>query len=336
MDVLRVLCCIFVMAIHITPMGVSDSGKMASIIIQGLVRVGLPIFFVISGMYLLNKRVDSLASFYKKRIPFLIIPFLVYSFIHFMTHYIQLGVTDAKMLWGGYLTGLTAPTGISVHFWFIYSLLGLYIIAPLLSYFIAGIDSKKAMLIIVAVLLVRGYSQYLKQYIPFLDIPDFPVWMLYFLLGGLVYKLPAVDRKVSGTIAIAAYIVTCVLSYYQSSGAIQTNMALYDGGVNMYVFTLALCIYFKDIKVHLSERSGRILTSVSENTYGAFLIHVLILNELNRFFDLSWQNEQVTVFSFIITPLVFSISLLCAYFINKAIVNPLLYGANKSLSMLKA
>ncbi|ROP62392.1 surface polysaccharide O-acyltransferase-like enzyme [Enterobacter sp. BIGb0383] len=335
MDVLRVLCCVLVIAIHVTPPGITESGKITSIAIQGFVRVGLPVFFVISGMYLLNQKIDNIFTFYRKRIPFLVIPFLVYSFIHFMTHYISLGVTDAKMLWDGYLIGLSAPTGISVHFWFVYSLLGIYLISPLLSRFISAIDERSAIYFIIALLAIRAYNQYLKQYIPFIDIPELPVWVTYFIVGGLAFKIREASWKLCLCLIVGSYIATSILSFYQFNGAIQTNLALYDAGVNMFIFAVSLCIMFKNLTLSISERLKSILSSVSENTYGAFLIHILVFKFIMQYVDNNWYNEKVAISSLFITMTVFTLSLAISYAINLIVVNPTI-NATRSKSSVAA
>ena len=73
-DLLRILCCFLVVCIHTAPLyqsytqlEVTEGQKYILLGLESFVRVGMPVFFVISGMFILNKEVTSLYNFYKKR-----------------------------------------------------------------------------------------------------------------------------------------------------------------------------------------------------------------------------------------------------------------------------
>lgn len=322
-DLLRILCCILVVAIHVTPLA-TGANDFTSLIIQGFVRVGLPVFFVISGMYLLNTKIDNIFSFYKKRVTVLIVPFFVYSLIHFLTINIHSGNTDIYSLLKSYFITLSSSTGISGHLWFVYTLLGLYIIAPLLSFFVSGINSSNAMPALAFLLFIRAFSQYIKTYTPYIEIPDLPVWLLYFMIGGVLYKLPRIKSSTSGLVVLLSYLVTVILSYFQVSGVITSNIGIYDTGLNMYVFAISICVFFKDIRINFSLETGKALNFISSGTYGAYLIHMLVLFEISSNFDLSWGIVDVATYAVLITVIVFLVSLTCALTINKLIINRIL------------
>ncbi|HEE0054462.1 TPA: acyltransferase [Citrobacter freundii] len=328
-DLLRILCCILVVAIHVTPLA-TGANDVTALLIQSFVRVGLPVFFIISGMYLLNTKIDSIFNFYKKRVSVLIVPFIVYSLIHFLTLNIQSGDVAPYSLLKSYLLALSSSTGIAGHLWFVYTLLGLYLISPLLSYFISGINSKNAMSALAFMLFLRGFSQYIRPYTPYIEIPDLAVWLLYFMIGGVLYKLPKMNPYTTGLIILLSYFSTVFLSYCQLSGVITSNIGVYDTGLNIYVFAIALCIFFKDIKINVSPAVSKTLSFISTGTYGAYLIHILVLTEISRNFNLFWSNGNVAIYSVLITIIVFLISLIFALVINKLIVNHILNFILKS------
>jgi surface polysaccharide O-acyltransferase-like enzyme len=59
-DALRILACVFVIGIHATynfnPHGLMDFNNYAGLLLHSIFRAGLPIFFIISGYYLLNSK----------------------------------------------------------------------------------------------------------------------------------------------------------------------------------------------------------------------------------------------------------------------------------------
>ncbi|WP_139788228.1 acyltransferase family protein, partial [Morganella morganii] len=59
-DLLRVFCCVLVIGIHVVPTYSPpyniNANNVQIIIMQSIVRVGLPVFFILSGMFLLNNK----------------------------------------------------------------------------------------------------------------------------------------------------------------------------------------------------------------------------------------------------------------------------------------
>ncbi|WP_258317647.1 acyltransferase family protein, partial [Escherichia coli] len=57
--------------------------QIQTLFAQSIVRIGLPIFFMLSGYYLLNRNTSNPLSFYRKRLPAIILPFIIYSLVHY-------------------------------------------------------------------------------------------------------------------------------------------------------------------------------------------------------------------------------------------------------------
>ncbi|TDN51020.1 surface polysaccharide O-acyltransferase-like enzyme [Buttiauxella sp. JUb87] len=319
--------------------GVSQLENILSLLIQALVRVGLPVFFVISGIFLLNEKIDNIIVFYKKRISAIIIPFLVYSFLHFLANKLQDGTSNVSDIPLTYLKNLTSSTGISVHFWFVYSMLGLYLVAPLLSLFVSKIDSSKAMFAIVFLIALKAYTLSIKPFIPFIDVPDFPVWLVYFMIGGLLHKLPEVNKHWSLFGVFSGYLLTCILGYMQLYGikGVKINYPVYDAGLNMFIFTISLCILFKNEFFNVGDKIKKTTLWLSANTYGVYLIHVLVLQQLTKHLDTSWSAEHIVIYSLSTTSLVFIIANGAAFIINKLICDKalrIINGNSKPKTMI--
>ena len=81
-DLIRVLAIYLVVVIHVSGQMTNVWGKIPeaqwiiSDIYGGLARVGVPLFFMLSG-YLLLPRSESLRSFYGKRMLKIVVPFIV-------------------------------------------------------------------------------------------------------------------------------------------------------------------------------------------------------------------------------------------------------------------
>lgn len=141
LDLLRIICCIFVIGIHVTPdyaytvtSHQSESVQIQTLFTQSFVRIGLPIFFMLSGYYLLNRNDSNPLSFYRRRLPAIILPFIIYSLAHYYIINWNNGTPTSVI---EYLILISKSTvSLSVHFWFVYAITGLYLIAPAIQYII--------------------------------------------------------------------------------------------------------------------------------------------------------------------------------------------------------
>lgn len=297
------------------------------------VRVGLPVFFIMSGMFLLNEKMDNIFIFYKKRFPTIIIPFLVYSFLHFLINKLQDGTFNISEILLTYLKTLTNSTGISVHFWFVYCILGLYLVAPLLSLFISKIDSSKAILTIILLIALKVYATNIKPLIPFIDVPDLPIWVVYFMIGGLLHKVPEVKIKWSLLGILAGYLLTCAFSYMQLYGVdgVKINYPVYDAGINMFIYTISLYLLFKNMNLNVGDRAEKAIVWLSANTYGVYLIHMIVFEQLIKHLDGSWGSKHIIAYSLSFTSLVFIIANGATFIINSTICNKALRIIKKVL-----
>jgi len=99
-------------------------------------RNGVPLFFMISGFLLLSKQED-IPTFFRKRAARIIIPFLFWSIVYDVQNsqaFAQSGVTLEGIL-KMFIRILRGPR--EAHLWFFYSLIGLYLITPILRVFVS-------------------------------------------------------------------------------------------------------------------------------------------------------------------------------------------------------
>ena len=329
-DLLRIFCCFLVVGIHVSPLydsfinfDVPDAQKIVALLIQGLVRAGLPVFFLLSGYYLLNANITSLKSFYKRRLASILIPFIIYSLIHYEIFSLLNGLRDPAILIGGYFKGLLNSTGISVHFWFVYTIVGIYLIAPFINRILAAMPQKYTFPAIVILLAIMMYNVYFRALIPGFAIPYPGDWLSYFIIGGLLNRLPTVKLSTSLLLVAVGYISTCVITYYQLRVKGIINFYAFDAGFNMLIFTCGLTLLFRGLHVQVNERTAKTIAWVSSQTYGIYLIHAIVLYAVVTHYDNSWYASAVAQYTLGMTLFVFVVSLLLTYAIDSVLTNRL-------------
>lgn len=206
MDFLRIICAIFIVFIHVTPDYIPGNEQtLSSLFIHPLVRSALPIFFMISGYFILNsKNSDSILVFYKKRLLSIFIPFLVFSFIHY-TYYHQ---WDPDAYSGKWLLNyfkailIGAPNNfakdyfMTALYWFVYAIIGLYLLSPAIKKSISFINNENALKYTLCT--IAGYFAYSELMMAHSAIgysenlffmPEGIKWMFYFICGGMIFKI---------------------------------------------------------------------------------------------------------------------------------------------------
>ena len=149
-----------------------------------LVRPCVPLFVMLTGVLSLPVK-TSMESFYKKRIPRVFFPFLIWSVIYYLTPWMTgvLGMdssvvyklfswaeTDSQAISDGLANVLRIPYAfsfIACHMWYIYMLIGLYLYLPIFSAWVerATKRQKEIVLAIWAISTILPYfTQYVSQY----------------------------------------------------------------------------------------------------------------------------------------------------------------------------
>ncbi|MGK7246185.1 acyltransferase [Buttiauxella agrestis] len=330
-DLLRTVCCFLVVGIHVTPyynqyllQSVSETQKIIALLIQSVVRVGLPVFFVISGMYILNCNISSVTDFYRKRVSSLIIPFIIYAFLHSVIYMTVAGMPITPKTVLDIIEQMKSSTGISPHFWFVYSMLGIYLVSPAFNVFIKGLSERDSIIALVVILTSSGYMQYLGGAVPGFSLPTLGVWMSYFVIGGLISKIENYKKLLMLCLLIASFIFTAFCIYLQFNVFKSSNLAPYDGGLNMMLFTISLCLFFKKIKIQPGTVICKIIELVSPRTYGIYLIHIAILTTLAHYIDFSWYIGNILTYSVLMSATTFFISLIISYAVDKLLCTTIL------------
>jgi len=156
----------------------ADLNRIEKILNSMIYCVHVPLFFTISG-FLSHKQ--SLLVYYRKKIRRIFIPFVFFSCLKLLysnllsTSYIH-GSTLGEQLIDAFLIGSL--------YWFIYCLLLMYLIAPVL-----WVDvGKKIPWVTIAVLIVFVVINILNSYFDFINISS--DHRTYFQIGTFIYYLP--------------------------------------------------------------------------------------------------------------------------------------------------
>lgn len=330
-DLLRILACFMVVGIHTTPFL-----SHIDMLMQSFFRVGLCVFFLISGAFILSSEPKSLLSWYTNRLLAIIIPFLVYSYIHFVfiTNYQLL---DLETLVNFVKFIFLSSTSISVHFWFVYTIIGLYLIAPVFSYMINSmteVNALKSFLILLFIHAIHSNYPIIQSIINIPNIfliPDIYIWLLYFISGGLLYKCRNIINNNMATLMLLFGFIITYIFCINTPNKYGLSFNQFDINASMLIYASGLFLLFVKLKLEWLRNNDIIVSLIlyiSKHTYAIYLIHILILLKLNYIID---TTGYIGIF---VTIIVFFISFIITIILNIPIeyILKVFRNTNKSVS----
>ena len=326
LDILRALATIGVIVIHVSSNNwfgyIGSFNWTVFTVYEGITRISVPIFFMISGSLLLSK-IYSIKKIYYK-IFRLFIFLLFWSFIYKLIalrsdgnllHKLSTAINDI-------INGNT-----QVHLWFVYAIIGLYIITPALSVFVNNCKKNDLFYAIIICFVLGSLCEFSNQFqiLVFFNNNMNKIksgyaigYIGYFLLGYYLdkYDITVVKRYIfyiSGVIStfftIALVIYDCI--YYQ-------NFVERFWSYFMPFIAISSCAWFifiKNIFPKLNHAICSLLKNISDKSLGIYAVHFL-------FIMLLW-HWKFTTFSFnsILSVPIISLIVLISSYIVSALIN---------------
>lgn len=330
LDVVRAIACFFVVVIHVASYGmeIKDPATIDWIIRNGvlcLVKCSVPIFFMLSGILFMEKEI-TIKVLYRKYIARIVVAWAVWSAFYAAIDQI------AYLKSGG--EGLTyfAVRFVAGHYhmWFLPAILIVYIFLPVLQKLITSCSPLQmkylGIVFLVGVIGKETFTPFIHNEIwdrlwENFSLPFASVGIIYFVLGYYLYK--NYDRFSAKT-GLLIYLVCCLLmaginmAYAFMTGkhtsAASQNLSL-GMCISSAMFFIFLLQVFSDCK--FSERWKAWFKSVSDYTFGIYLLHTLFIEQVYRRIGLSQDNFPVVFSIILFSVLTFAISFLVVWCIRK-------------------
>ena len=183
--------------------------------------------------------------------------------------------------------------GSSIHFWYIYMIIGLYLFIPIIGKWVRHASEKEMLYFLIIWFLTILLSQPIIEKVkPAIELSYFSGFLGYLILGH--YLKIKVFRSVKFS-NLLAFVFVCLgllstisgtyLGYYFTKEYISTFYEPLSPNILFYAMGLFILFKEKDIQC---RPLVLIRNFISKYSYGIFLVHVLILSKLNDF-NISWN-----------------------------------------------
>ena len=305
-----VVCCYCTDPFNFYPDTAPNIGeiKLWGAIYGSVLRPCVPLFVMITGALLLPVRGDA-STFYKKRIPRVFYPFLIWSVLYNLFPWITglLGLNPQIILDFFPYAGeevmqqsfsvsleyiLMIPFNFSilaVHMWYIYLLIGLYLYLPVFSAWVEKASERAKLMFLLAwgvTLLLPYYYQFVSNYLwgtcswnSFGMLYAFAGFNGYLLLGHYLKNL---EWSLKKTLAIGipmfavGYAVT-FLGFRHITALPEYTDEMLElfftyCSLNVVMMTIPVFMLAKKVKVN-SERMKKALANLTVCGFGIYMIH---------------------------------------------------------------
>lgn len=280
-DIMRVLACIMIICMHAPMPNLNANGIILSII-SYFTAPGLCLFFVISGSLLLPIKTDT-TTFLKKRLGKVIMPTLVFTILYIILNCIN-GEQQNILR-----TICSIPFSAQGHgvLWFMYTLIGLYLVAPIISKWLDSASKREVELYLLLWVITLCFP-ILKLFVGINEgntgvLYYFSGYIGYFILGYYLKKYPeSISLKkliIPDIIAIIAPIAFKVMH-------IEIDFYSMFWYLSIFVALLCTTIYVLISKIKIKKRGG-IVELISNLSFGIYLIHIAVM----RFFI--WELDFI-------------------------------------------
>lgn len=303
LDYLRVIACFMVIMVHACEFYycaetgailANDNDRLWVSLIDGAFRQAVPLFVMASSFLLVPLTTDT-ATFFKRRFSRVFVPFLVWSLLYAIVPVLT-GSIEGD-IWQRVATILYTANMDSGHLWFIYMLVGIYLIMPVISPWISQV-SKRGEEIFLAIWFLSTFTGYLRPLTTYVWGEVF--WnnfhALYYFSGYIGYVVLAhyirkyVDWSLKKSVAVAVpliligYAFTAGLFYthsLESTDYAYVEQSWYFCTFNVAMMTAGTFLLLRHVSYSAKWLYSPVKT-ISKLSYGIYLMHIFILGFMQQ------------------------------------------------------
>lgn len=272
LDVIRIVACAMVVLMH-SPM--PDCGA-PGFVLTGISFVTAPcigLFFMVSGALLLPTAL-SMKEFYKRRLSKIVLSSLIWTFIYLLVKIINGSITIDQ------LPSIVLSTPFSAQgdgiLWFMYVLVGLYLITPIISPWLEK-ASKKEIELILGLWIVSLLYPILSNVVSVNEsntgiLYYFSGYAGYYILGYYLNHYKPRVGIITSLLMILIPIIACGLSI-----RLYKDLDFYRYFWYLSIFVISMACGWFSLLSKINVRGGRLLTLASSLSFGIYLSHMLIM-----------------------------------------------------------
>ncbi len=299
-DILRILSAISVVMIHVAmtfimknPLG--SAAFRIGCFFSALSRYAVPVFFMISGALMLNQDKPREPKSILLRALQMYLLFWIWSVFYSLVNNIAFPLLGhGKLSLDRFISDSFSG---HYHMWFLFTIIGLYIITPFLRLVIRRENKKyidSYLLVALGVEFIWPVCAFcikrlapgwriINFHINEIDLFVFSEYLTYFILGWYLNNFQFSDKKkkliyILGGVGLAA---TFLCGAFLNTEEIKAYDFFFSpGALGVLLFSVAVFVFVKDFPF---RRTPGFVTGLSGLTFGVYMIHVFVLEIVEKF-----------------------------------------------------
>lgn len=323
-DLIRVVATFAVLFIHVTQYSIRNSASLdiawwSLNIGQSLSIWAVPAFIMLSGALLLSPQSfdETPIVFYKKRLLKIGIPLLFWGILYFFLE--KRWNPDISF---ESLINLVWIGAISWHLSFLFAILGLYIITPWLRFIINQMETKQAELIWIIMIFLG--TTCVDSYIHIFGLWKWHItfrwvsYLGYYLMGRYIVYLAIDDVAIFKIFTVLGLLSNIIGRYFEMVLKFR-NISFYYNDMYSSITVILLSIGIFGLMIYwtkeINENSQivKYCRLLAPSTFGIYLVHVLIIQELHYSFHIQYPNNINIFMALIYSLMLLGLSLLLVY-----------------------
>ncbi len=331
-DLIRTLAIVLIILVHANGFPYSLNGGVTPIVafnwwtlnVYGAIgNLGVPLFVMLSGALLLDpaKCDEPMRVFFKKRFARIGLPFIFWTTAYFAWgHFVHGYALTPTSIFEGLVSGSYA------HLWFLYLIMGLYLVTPILRVVVKYIERQKFKFLLALWVIGSFFVPFVQLFIGFNYNPlmfVFVGWVGYYLFGAFLLK-----SEVSSRTAYIALILGLMGAALGDAIAPVFAGAQVMGFFHEYLIfniisasaaSFLILISIRKNRFEGNTAQNRLLHWIGQNTLPIYLIHMMVLETIG-FGWLGFTINNMMIIPIIEVPLLTAIT----FVLSAAIVYPLM------------
>ena len=313
-DILRILACLMVIFMH-APFPCENANGIFLSTLSYFTAPCIGLFFMVSGYLLLPIKQDT-KSFLRKRLGKVTGPALFWSLFYIAVNFIKRDCQGSLMK-----ELISIPFSVQGNpvLWFMYTLIGLYLLAPIISRWLDKASQKEEEFY----LSLWGVSLCYPILSSWLSINQgntgilyyFTGYAGYFILGHYLKKYP---ERISFKCIIPWMGISILAPVICKVTHIQVNF--YEVFWYLSIFVVIQCVFWfqtiAKMKIKLASWIERMVTKLANLSFGIYLIHIFIMRYVLWECSLIQSINSYIVQAFVTSITTFILSIVCTYLIS--------------------
>ena len=299
LDELRIYAILNIILLHVIGLffykyyGISTPKYAFMAFLSSFTRVGIPLFFMITGVLMLTKKEEPYSAYLKKRVMRLVKAYVFFSFIYYIYHII----TKVENLNIFELIRKITSFYVEYHLWFMPVIILIYIFIPFIKKFVNSLEKEELKRCIFMIWIFSNLfigieaisSRFGYAIMSSFMLPNLIGYTNYLLVG---YYLGSSNYKISKKLTILAILsILCIplLTVFVSKNELN-DVFLNSLSPLVIAPSIWTFLFFKNKKISFPEKINNWISNYSEKVFYVYLIHVLFICIIEKYYN-TWIQK---------------------------------------------